>query len=267
MTLQTTGRNFPSGILRSLLIAFCLLLYAAPSGAQTAGYFGRAVGEVVQGEGSQPGTSAFAGGETDESVFCDETVDCCFDQPSGCGGAPTAESRTRGGAGPSVDATFGFPRVDSRVGAISLGMGANILSLSGVQAIADSDGDADGDGVQDGGLVSTCGVATIIVDEQISQVILEDGLNIEIPQFGVLAGCVKTPLVKDGRSTIEVDVTIFDPAGEQPDFLRANALAGVELPFTTGGACAISRNATADPGILGTLGLLWVIARRRRKHR
>ncbi|MGH7856385.1 MAG: hypothetical protein ACREQY_03575, partial [Candidatus Binatia bacterium] len=125
--------NFRPGALAiPLSVYFLMALGASSADAQSIRYVGRAFSEIVDGSG---GSSATAD-ETDEQIFCDQSVECCFDQPNGCAEIPnTLSSRTRGGTGEAVGATPFFPRVNSRAGVVSVTVGPSLVSLSGVQAI------------------------------------------------------------------------------------------------------------------------------------
>jgi hypothetical protein len=247
---------------------FSLLLgFGTPTevAAQKVRYTGRAVGEILPGnvsdEAHAGGLSA-QGGSVDQ-VFCDESVECCFDQPLGCDGPTPSGSRTRGGAGEVVGATPGFPRVSSRVGALAIGIGTAIVSVSGVQAIADSDGDADGDGEDDGGIATSCGVITLTTDELTQEIVPE--LDLEVPVTeSTVARCTRKVTNRDGFTRVEVDLFLLEPQPGGAQFLHANALAGVELPFTTGGAgCAVTRGTAGATELAGFLALLALRARRR----
>ncbi|MGH7818421.1 MAG: hypothetical protein ACREQ9_01485 [Candidatus Binatia bacterium] len=240
-----------------------LALGAASAEAQLIRYVGRATAEVVDGTG---GSSA-AADETDDTIFCDQSVECCFDEPNGCEQLPnTLASRTRGGTGEVVDATPFFPRVNSRAGVVSIDLQGTLVALSGVQAIADSDGEALGEGTT--GLEISCGVVTVTTDEEVTEVI--PALDIDVPVTdGSVARCTRTDTIgDDGFSSVEVDVVILEPTPDGAQFLHANALAGVELPFTTGGGgCAVSRRGrTLDGTLVATFALLWLAARQRRRR-
>ena len=242
------------------LLVLGFVAAASTAEAQTVRHVGRAVGNVSGGAT----TEAHAAGEMGDEVSCDMSDDCCFDQPNGCEAAPSG-SRTFGGAGPAVFATPGFPRTVSRVGSITATISGSIVALSGVQAIADSDGIANEGAPEAGGLFSSCGVVTVTSNE-VTDVILPDP-GIDIPLTGgTVARCTTRTRIQNGFSSIEVIVQVVEPEPGATPLLDANALAGVEIPFTDGGAgCAVSRSGpSALPETLGWLVVLgWALRRRR----
>lgn len=252
-------------------VTFVPLIHAA----QQAIYIGRATSRV--GSDGARSDEACAGGLAGDGTCISEETSCdlrqqvCFDVTSASGSSNTTGGAPLRSPTPSGTPIPGFPSATSKTAGQLIDLQFAQVIAGEASATADSfTGELSGStggailtlGSGDGTQVIPIGGGPVGCDEP--------GQVLEVP--GLIKLTVGRSLCKigGGRSVITVIGTVLQVPSDGPELIFGEATAGVELPFTEGGggagACALSRSGQAGGGgdLLAVVGLLWLLARRRR---
>lgn len=248
-----------------LVLSFlsCVALTAPAAQADDVRYIACANGSIsgtgAECTGPRAGDDGDAATENDPlDKTCEKAVENCFEVPPGCSAVLAGSSCVFGGSPAATEEPFRpypFPRSVSRAGSITAPAGSVQVLVPGTSATADS---------FTGELTPTCGAITVRSEGAEDQTI-QPGEGIAVPG-GTVLGCNTGTSVADGLSVLTVNGAIFiDDDGNQTIF--SQSIAGVEIPFTTGGAgCSVARRRGGiDTTVLGVLALLWCVTRRRRR--
>ena len=265
----------------SLILLLCVIgiAFSASSvlAAQEFRYIGRATAAVFQNAATTADVGAGgkdAKGTVIDNKTCDARQTTCFDETATLGAAPglvlTGSATTVGGTRTATgDSNPGFPRVESTAQASVVALsGALAIVAAPVRAIADSST----------GELTAIGGPTII-DLNGTMITIPAGEGITLPGLLTLLPMSSKKSNQDGLTVISVDGSILDPDPAGPlaalgPVILGHVVAGIEEPFTEGGgggggACSLSRGGRSSGGfeLLAVVGLLWLLARRRRTIR
>lgn len=239
---------------------------AVPALAQQIRYVGEAV-RTIQPDGTrQEDARAGAMGEPDPcaatgapiSILCDASDPSCFDVACG-------SSTTKGGAFDAEGAPRpGFGRVESAASGSASTIAGLVEIVSGATtATADA---------ETGALETTCSCAAVsIAGTPLDECPEGEGLPVPFNLLGVsgtVFPCKRTVTVEDGLAVVRIAGAVIEEEGGGTTTL-ALSTAGIETPFTTGGAGGCSAAGPSGAGdeaaVAATLALLGWIARRRRR--